>query len=487
MNTKPGDFLLKATLLLVVLSLFLLLTTLVFGHEVTWDITFHSEESLTTPIPIGAGFVISVPISLDAQGAIQVVSPTNVVSTVTIPGEEINGFSHIFAMSETGKYVIRETYTLVFRSLDIIISEESFTNTDEWEYDNSTPSLMLFRLEDIYVDDYSASISPSDTLEIQSITPSPGRPSDTGQIEIKILRDIQAGETIDDVLMTLTAEWHKVSSLTPVPDNEPPSISHTPVQSVIVGFPIAAQMTDNLKVDSATLYFKDASSSKFQQILMTPTGEPDTYEGYIPITAEGDNGSYYFKASDPSGNETTFPSPESPYNITVVEQMVIKLRKGWNLFSICLDVEDSISSVLEPIEGSYESVWTLGSWKQYFPDDPDFPGGLDVITHGKGYWIDMKADNITLAITGKRLADTTILLKQGWNLVGYNYPEAKNVEDAQLFTPGDNTAIYTYEAGVWKKYHAGDPSSLNDLDQFKPGKGYYIYVATPDRKWVISP
>ena len=483
MNTKPGDFFLKVTLLLVVLSLFPPLTTPVFAHEVTWLISFHSEESLTAPTPIGAGFVVSVPISLDASGTIQVISPANVTSTVTVPENDI-GFSHIFAMPETGEYAIRETYTLVFSSQGTMPFLEYFTKTDEWKYDNSTPSLMLFRIENIYVDEHSASITPSDTLDIVNITPSPGRPGDTGQIEIKILRDIQAGETID-VSITLTAKWHKISSLTPVPDNEPPSISHAPVQSVPVGFPIAAQITDNLKVDSATLYFKDASSSEFQQIPMAPTGEPDTYAGYIPINAQGGNGSYYFKASDPSGNETTLPSPQSPYNITIVERMVIKLCEGWNLFSICLRVEDnSLSSVLETIEGSYESVWTSGSWKQYFPDDPDFPGGLDVIIPGKGYWIDMKADD-TLTITGERLDDTTISLEEGWNLVGYNYLEEIDVEDAQLFTPGDNTAIYTYEEGVWRKYHAGEPSSFNDLDQFKPGKGYYIYVA-PGREWTIS-
>ena len=486
MNTETRGLFFEATLLLVVVSLFLLLTTLVFAHEVTWDITFHPEEPLTVTVPdlIKAGFSIFVPISLSASGSVQVISPANVTSTAPIPENGI-GFSHIFAMSETGEYVIRETYTLVFRSLQIIISEESFAGTDEWEYDNSTPSLMLFQLEDMYVDKYSASITPSDTLEIQSITPSSGRPGDMGQIVVRTLRDIQAGETIDDILITLTAKWHKVSSLIPMPDNVPPSILHTPVESVIVGFPIAAQITDNLKVDSAILYFRDASSSEFQQIPMTPTGESDTYEGYIPVSAQGGNGSYYFRASDLSGNETTFPPPQSPYNITVFEQIVIELRQGWNLFSIGLDVEDkSLSSVLQSIEGLYESVWTSGSWKQYFPDDPNFPGGLDAIMPEEGYWIDMKVGNTTLTITSGRLANTTISLKQGWNLVGYNHPEEINVEDAQLFTPGDNTAIYTYEEGVWKKYHAGDPSSLNDLDQFKPGKGYYIYVTTA-RPWVI--
>jgi len=449
----------------------------------TWDITLHSEESITAPVSIEAGLVITVPISLDASGTIQVISPANVTSTVTVPENDI-GFSHIFAMSETGKYLIGETYTLVFRSLELVHAVEHFTNTDEWEYGNSAPSLMLFRLEDMYIDNYSAtSITPSDTLGVGNITPSPGRPGDMGQIEIKILRDIQAYETINAEI-TLTAKWHKISSLTPVPDNEPPSISHTPVSSIPVGFPIAAQITDNLKVDSATLYFKDASSSEFLPIPMTPTGEPDTYEGYIPVTAKEGNGSYYLRASDPSSNETIFPA--SPYSITVVEQIEIDFRQGWNLFSICLKVEDnSLSAVLGPVDGLYESVWTSGSWKQYFPDDPDFPGGLDVIMPGEGYWIDMEAGH-KLTITGGRLDKTAISLEQGWNLVGYNHPKVKNVEDAQLFTPGDNTFICTYEAGVWKKYYAGEPSSFNDLDQFKPGNGYYIYVTTP-REWVILP
>jgi hypothetical protein len=182
-------------------------------------------------------------------------------------------------------------------------------------------------------------------------------------------------------------------------------------------------------------------------------------------------------------NEGGVSADTTDGTLTVLEQIDIVLRQGWNLFSICLDVEDdSVSSVLDQLD--YESVWTSGSWKQYFPDDPDFPGGLDVIVHGKGYWIDMEANDATLTITGVRLADTTIQLEEGWNLVGYNHPEEIDVEDAQLFTPGDNTVICTYEAGVWKKYHAGDPSSLNDLDRFKPGNGYYIYVK-PGRPWVL--
>ncbi len=682
MNRKPGDFLLKTVLLLVVASLFPLLTAPVFAVEKTktWDISYQPDPFIV-PLPITAGTELDVSISLDASGTVQIEN-----STVTIPENGI-GFSHIFPMPEIGEYTIRETYTLVF-SFDLAPVEESFTETDEWEHDNPNPRLMEFCLDEMYVDDYSITITPANTLEVLNMPTSPTEPGDTIKMRIRTLRDIQTGETIS---VAFTAKWHKKSSLTPVPDNEPPNISHTPVQSIPVGFPIAAKITDNLKVDSATLYFKDASSSQFLPIPMTPTGQPDTYEGYIPIAAKGGNGSYYFEASDPppSSNEARLPAVGSysifvksfgdvdgdglvsiddadlvlrnavglvpfsdeqrylgdvsgdgtgssydaglilqyadglietfpvqsggtssldsamiqaamtvsvphltglrggnvivpintssasglgiigiditldydsgilptvssvttptwaiAYNVvngqviigmanstelsgegaianvefgisgqatggqtspldltnvslneggvsagttdgtlTVLEQIDIVLRQGWNLFSICLDVEDdSVSSVLDQLD--YESVWTSGSWKQYFPDDPDFPGGLDVIVHGNGYWIDMEANDATLTITGVRLADTTIQLEEGWNLVGYNHPEEIDVEDAQLFTPGDNTAIYTYEEGVWKKYHAGDPSSFNDLDRFKPGNGYYIYVK-PGRPWVL--
>ncbi len=304
MNRKPGNFFLKITLLLVLISLFPLLTIPVFAVEKakTWDVSYQETVSIPGPLSIGKGVPIPISISLSASGEIQVISPTNVTSTATIPENGI-GFSHIFAMPETGKYTIRETYTLVFSSEGMVISAKSFTRTDEWQYDNSNPSLMEFCLDDMYVDSYSVSITPTDILKVESLPPSPARPGDTGEMRFRTLRDIviEEGKFLN-IDVVLAAKWHKTSSLTPASDNEPPSISHTPVQSIPVGFPIAAQITDNLKVDSATLYFKDAASSGFLSISMTPTGEPDTYEGYIPVAAEGGNGSYYFEASDTSGN-----------------------------------------------------------------------------------------------------------------------------------------------------------------------------------------
>ena len=170
----------------------------------------------------------------------------------------------------------------------------------------------------------------------------------------------------------------------------------------------------------------------------------------------------------------------------MIEQIVVELSEGWNLFSIGLDVGDnSLLSILEPIEGNYKSVWTSGSWKYYFPDGPHPPDELNTIVPGMGYWIDMDIDAI-LTFTGARLSSTVISLDQGWNLVGYNSPQEMDVENAQLFTPGDGTSILTYKNGVWRKYFSGGPSFLNDLDRFKPGYGYYIYV-TSARQWDISP
>ena len=187
MNRKPGNFFLKTMLLLVIASLFPLLTIPVLAGEKTWDISYEPEP-LVVPVPIGPGIEIDVSISLDASGTVRVTDPAGVASTVTIPKNDI-GFSHIFPMSEVGEYSIKETYTLVFSSLDIIPDLESFTRTDEWKYDNSDPKLMEFRLEDTYVDEYSMNITPPNTLEVVSIIPSTARPGDTGIMKIRTLRD----------------------------------------------------------------------------------------------------------------------------------------------------------------------------------------------------------------------------------------------------------------------------------------------------------
>ncbi len=82
-----------------------------------------------------------------------------------------------------------------------------------------------------------------------------------------------------------------------------------------------------------------------------------------------------------------------------------------------------------------------------------------------------------LTIWGAPIVETSVQLYSGWNLVGCNSLTPRQIEDVVLSMP-DGTSIYTYdrEAELWLRYIKGGPSFLNNLDEFKPGSGYYIYV-----------
>jgi hypothetical protein len=161
------------------------------------------------------------------------------------------------------------------------------------------------------------------------------------------------------------------------------------------------------------------------------------------------------------------------------ELQLLHLEPGWNLTSIRFDTEDSsVLSVLDPIRDCCRSVWTydanLGNWERYVFDEPNSPNGLQFIVPGKGYWIYMDA-RATLAITGVQ-TQTDIPLYTGWNLVGYNYQEGRDLDTDSM--PESCTSIWTYDSReeTWLKCVKGVPDNLNDLNRLEPGKGYWIYA-----------
>lgn len=289
------------------------LSTKALAGVAVWDITTSSSRSLVSPISIPKNTPIPYNVTMSASGIVKTESPTDVTSTVDIPTIDFSGFSHTFALKEAGQYQVEETYTLTINILGLGESQR-FVRTDTWQYSDSTPTLALFRLEDMYVDSYTYE-TQGDAIGIKSITPPLGRPGETGRIEFVTLRDIKAGETIY-ITMILSAKWHKISSMNPTADNQPPSVDHTPTSPIEAGSPITAVVTDNLQVDFVNLYFKDASHNEFLQIAMTPTGEQDTYSGNIPENAAEGDAQYYFVAKDISNNEITYPP--RPYSVFVI-------------------------------------------------------------------------------------------------------------------------------------------------------------------------
>ena len=166
----------------------------------------------------------------------------------------------------------------------------------------------------------------------------------------------------------------------------------------------------------------------------------------------------------------------------------ISLASGWNLISVPLMPEDTgITSVLSPINGNYSIVWayntsdTADHWKKYDPSAP-FGNDLTTMEAGIGYWI-MMTSNDTLFVTGDVPGSTDIILKAGWNLIGYNSLVGQPIENALASVSGNYSIVWAYNANDtadhWKKYDSGAPFG-NDLANLEAGSGYWIMMTSDD-------
>ena len=95
----------------------------------------------------------------------------------------------------------------------------------------------------------------------------------------------------------------------PVPDTTPPTITHTPVTTAAVNTPVTirATVTDNVAVQSVTLYYRTVGAPAFTSLAMVAEG--NVYSATIPATAVTTAGvEYYIVATDTSNNQARAPT-----------------------------------------------------------------------------------------------------------------------------------------------------------------------------------
>jgi len=136
-------------------------------------------------------------------------------------------------------------------------------------------------------------------------------------------------------------------------DTTPPTIAHIPPAQAEVNLPvnIAAQITDNIGVRMARVFYKGSSSSAFQFIQMNNTGGAE-WQGAIPAAAVAFEGiQYYIAAQDSDLN----PAKTSTYSLSVVDSMapaidhtpVTTAAEGLDL-NISARIADNSNSIQAP-------------------------------------------------------------------------------------------------------------------------------------------
>jgi parallel beta-helix repeat protein len=158
------------------------------------------------------------------------------------------------------------------------------------------------------------------------------------------------------------------------------------------------------------------------------------------------------------------------------------LYEGWNLISLPFIQSDTdLISILSTISGSYDAVQvynttdSLDHWKHYKEGKP-FGNDLVTLNEAMGFWIRITdTPGVVFEYPGiPPIANQTITLYPGWNLVGYPSLNGYNRTNAlNNITFGNQVdAVWTFdsETKIWDEISEGD--------FFEIGKGYWIHATT---------
>ena len=198
--------------------------------------------------------------------------------------------------------------------------------------------------------------------------------------------------------------------------------------------------------------------------------------------AAGNGDATLLTLSDVSLNEGSVPVATTDGSFTVhmdTSTFNIPLEPSWNLISIPVELANTaLADVLQSINGLYDAVWAYNAatdtWSRYVVDGIPWLNDLDAIIPSKGYWLQMSAA-ATLILDGAPV-EGPIALWANWNLVGYNYLIELSRDDALASIASECIAVWGYDAtdDSWERYVPDGLSWLNDLETFKPARGYWI-------------
>jgi len=189
---------------------------------------------------------------------------------------------------------------------------------------------------------------------------------------------------------------------------------------------------------------------------------------------------------------------------TVYKNCSFDLYPGWNLVSFyCLGMYNARSTVLQSIDGKYDSIFEYQSndlsdpWKSYSISLPNWTvQQLNYMDRISGYWIyiyntpdsnnvsndsNVSAYNITFSYAGV-YSDSVISLYDGWNLVGYPNTKSVNISAGLNGLSYSIVKYYNTTTDTWVMYL--NNSVNNTLDKFETYKGYWVNV-NGDQQWHI--
>jgi hypothetical protein len=168
----------------------------------------------------------------------------------------------------------------------------------------------------------------------------------------------------------------------------------------------------------------------------------------------------------------TPPSPQPPQPFDTLNFV----GNTWNLVSVPKTLNNSAVDVafanlsLDPYNIKWYYNASTNAW-----ENPS------KITPLRGYWVYNNASNQTYQelsyknMTGPNVPPS-MLLRAGWNLIGHTSTGNMPVQSALISIDGKYSHLLSYSPDEgWKMYIVGNPS-LQEFNDFEPGRGYWIFM-----------
>ena len=197
----------------------------------------------------------------------------------------------------------------------------------------------------------------------------------------------------------------------------------------------------------------------------------------LGISSAGDSVSFYSKEvywETKAPNKNVWPSLSFTRDSLSVSYDV-SLSEGWNLISVPFDgVKSRPKDILGTLINNNQLLYVSSPKGYYSPDDPY--STLSTLNSKDGYYVKVKKSADKIYFRGKVLADASVSLSAGWNLISY-YPDYElNIEDAFTALMSSNNLQYVVGFDEGALVYDPNSTSSNTLNVLKPTRGYWVKV-----------
>ncbi len=445
--------------------------------------TMGNEVWIIPTLAPGATFTIVITVLVD----IGLVPGTILVNVVDLDYE--NGAGVPYQEQDSAETTIIAPMLTIMKSApataetdEVIMYSISVTNVGtDWAYNLVITE--TYPAGVIYINSTPPPTIPLNIWDIGSLAPGA---SFTIYINVSvtatsgILTNMASVDYTDSHGLAYPTEWGSANTLildpAPQHSNECPAIDGYTTDLTPV---ISVHVTDGSGVNASTIRLYINGFSIAYNLVPISDGYNVSYWHEGGFT-DGEVVTCRIYAKDFNGNILDFTWT---FTVSSVPSFGIEIHAGWNLISLPLvQSNTSILAVLDSIDGQwdvikyYDASDASDPWKTYRVGSPT--NDLWNLDHTMSFWLHT-TQNTTLTVYGQPPADTNILLRAGWNLVGYpTLNDTVTIVDALAGTG------YTRVEG----FNASTPYLIEVLEDnyiMKPGEGYWVYVPA-DTIWNIS-